>query len=121
RRRAGASLFSLHRSQALAISPQSLRPADERPLTRRFAPPSPRFAGRGTSRHQGPVSHGDKRDSPPPQPSSLTSSVPAICTTRRGGCAMLRKTFALTVPILFIAAACGSGGLGGASSISLDQ
>jgi len=34
---------------------------------------------------------------------------------------MLRKTFALTVPILFIAAACGSGGLGGASSISLDQ
>ena len=34
---------------------------------------------------------------------------------------MFRKTFALAIPLLLVAAGCGSGGLGGASSISLDQ
>jgi len=34
---------------------------------------------------------------------------------------MFRKSFALAIPILLVAAGCGSGGLGGASSISLDQ
>jgi predicted Zn-dependent protease len=34
---------------------------------------------------------------------------------------MHRKTLAFATPILLIAAGCGSGGLGGASSISLDQ
>ena len=34
---------------------------------------------------------------------------------------MFKKSVALIIPIIFVAAGCGSGGLGGASSISLDQ
>jgi len=34
---------------------------------------------------------------------------------------MYRKTLVFVIPILLIATGCGSGGLGGTSSISLDQ
>ncbi len=34
---------------------------------------------------------------------------------------MYRKTLAFAIPLLLIAAGCGSGGLGGAGNVSLDQ